>query len=340
MRDHEILRLENFRPACGITLPVAELAYKTYGRLNAARSNLVLYPTSYAAHHSDIDWLIGPGRVLDPERWFIVIPNQFGNGLSTSPSTLGDPFSEGRAPPFSHRDNIAAQEVLVRERFGVDRIALIYGWSMGGQQALHWGALMPERVARICAVCTAARTSDYNRVFLESLRAALMSDPAYENGVFRARPTRALRTFARIYATMALSQGFYRARLWEGLGYGSLEDFLVRNWEASFLHRDPANLLSMIDTWWRSDIADNAVFKGDLDAALAAITAKTMIMPSSTDFYFTATDAESEAVKIPNASFRAIPSDWGHRAGNPATNPADEAVLREAVVDLTADFEG
>jgi homoserine O-acetyltransferase len=336
MAEYEVLELGPFPLACGITLPSAQLAYKTYGTLSPAKDNLVLYPTSYAAHHSDIDWLIGPERVLDPTRWFIVIPNQLGNGLSTSPSTLGDPFGPGGAPPFSHLDNLAAQERLLDEVFGVETIALAYGWSMGGQQALHWGALRPERVQRICAVCTAARTSDYNKVFLSSLKATLTSDPAYRDGVFVDRPTRSLRAFARIYATMALSQDFYRDRLWAGLGFSSLEDFLVRSWEASFLHRDPANLLSMIDTWAASDIAANATFGGDLDAALRAIRAPTMIMPSTTDFYFTATDAEAEAAKMPGARFRPIESQWGHRAGNPVQNPADEAVLRAAVAELTA----
>lgn len=337
MADFQRFELGPFRLACGIVLPEAQLAYKTYGTLSPAKDNLVLYPTSYAAHHSDVDWLIGPGRVLDPTRWFIVIPNQLGNGLSTSPSTLGDPFGQGRAPAFSHLDNLAAQERLLDEVFGVETIALAYGWSMGGQQALHWGALRPDRVRRICAVCTAARTSDYNRVFLSSLKATLTADPAYRTGVFTERPVRGLRAFARIYATMALSQGFYRERLWAGLGFASLEDFLVRSWEASFLHRDPANLLSMIDTWAGSDISANETFGGDLDAALGAIRAPTLIMPSTTDFYFTAADAEAEAAKMPGATFRPIESQWGHRAGNPIQNPADEAVLRAAVAELTSD---
>jgi len=338
MADHESFELGPFRLACGITLPTAQLVYKTYGTLSPAKDNLVLYPTSYAAHHGDVDWLIGSGRVLDPARWFVVIPNQLGNGLSTSPSTLGDPFTAGRAPAFSHLDNLAAQERLLDEVFGVETIALAYGWSMGGQQALHWGALRPGRVRRICAVCTAARTSDYNRVFLSSLTATLTADPAYRDGVFTERPTRALRAFARIYATMALSQGFYAKRLWAGAGFASLEDFLVRGWEASFLHRNPANLLSMIDTWAASDVSANPTFGGDLAAALGAIRAKTVIMASTTDFYFTAAEAEAEAAQIPDAIFRPIESEWGHRAGNPAQNPADEAVLRRAVAALTADL--
>jgi len=336
MADHDIFEIRSFALQRGLTLPLARLAYKTYGTLNTTRSNAILYPTSYGAHHSDIDWLIGPGRVLDPTRWFIIIPNQFGNGLSSSPSTLAEPFGLGRDPVFTHVDNVAAQEQLLREVFGIERLALVYGWSMGGQQALHWGALHPDRVGAICAVCTSARTSPHNRVFLEGIRATLTTDAAYRDGRFVERPVKGLRAFARVYAGWAMSQAFYREELWRSVGFSSLEDFLVRSWEANFLRRDPADLLSMIETWMASDISANPVHGGDLARALGAITAPSIIMPSETDLYFPTADSAIETAMMPNATLRPIPSIWGHRAGNPAQNPADEALLRQAVQDLLA----
>ena len=90
----------------------------------------------------------------------------------------------------------------------------------------------------------------------------------------------------------------------------------------------------MLDTWYHSDISDNEVFQGDLDAALGAITARAIVMPSRTDLYFTPEDSEIETAKMPNAEYRPIESIWGHRAGNPAQNPEDEAMLRQAVADL------
>jgi homoserine O-acetyltransferase/O-succinyltransferase len=336
MTDYETFELGPLTLQRGLTLPKAHLAYKTYGRLAPDKGNLILYPTSYGAHHTDIDWLIGPNRVLDPERYFIVIPNQLGNGLSTSPSNLTEPFGLGRNPVFTHWDNIHAQERLLREVFGVMQPALIYGWSMGGQQALHWAALFPDRVARICAVCTSARTSPHNKVFLEGIRATLTSDAAWIDGRFVERPVRSLRAFARVYAGWAMSQAFYRRRLWAEIGFATLEDYLVRAWEGNFLRRAGEDLLSMIETWYQSDISDNARFNGNLESALGAITARALIMPSTTDLYFTAADSEAEARLMPNAEFRPIVSDWGHRAGNPVQCPQDEAVLRQAVRDLLA----
>jgi homoserine O-acetyltransferase/O-succinyltransferase len=336
MVDYETFEIGPLVLQRGMTLPRAHLAYKTYGRLAPDKSNVILYPTSYAAHHTDIDWLIGPDRVLDPERHFIIIPNQLGNGLSSSPSNLAEPFGLGRNPVFTHWDNVHAQERLLRECFGVTKLALVYGWSMGGQQALHWGAIFPDRVARICAVCTAARTSPHNRVFLEGIRATLTADGAWRDGRFIERPVRALRAFSRVYAGWAMSQAFYREKLWATIGYTSLEDYLVRAWEGNYLRRAAEDLLSMIETWYQSDVSDNPIYSGNLEAALGAIKARAIIMPSTTDLYFTLADGEAEARLMPNAELRPIESIWGHRAGNPMQCPEDEAVLRRAVQDLLA----
>lgn len=336
MSEPEIFELGQVQLQRGLTLPRASLAYKTYGTLAADKRNAVLYPTSYGAHHTDIDWLIGPGRILDPTRYFIVIPNQFGNGLSSSPSNLAEPFGFGRNPPFTHWDNVHAQRRLLEEKFGITKLRLIYGWSMGGQQALHWGAIFPDKVERICALCTSARTSPHNKVFLEGIRATLTADGAWRDGRFIERPVRALRAFARVYAGWAMSQAFFRERLWETIGFASLEDFLVRAWEGNFLRRSGEDLLSMIDTWYDSDISDNPIYGGDLGKALGSITARSLIMPSTTDLYFTPEDSEAETRQMPNAEFRPIRSIWGHRAGNPIQNPQDEAFIRTAVEELLA----
>ena len=92
----------------------------------------------------------------------------------------------------------------------------------------------------------------------------------------------------------------------------------------------------MIDTWLRCDVSDNPLYQGDYDRALAAIQAHTWVMPSTTDLYFTPADCQREAAQIPRATYRPIPSIWGHRAGNPYQNPADEAFIREAVRECLA----
>jgi homoserine O-acetyltransferase len=326
--------LKNFNLHCGVVLPEAKLVYQTYGELNRDRSNAILYPTSYGAQHTDLEWLIHPDRILDPTRWFIIIPNMFGNGLSSSPREDSTSILTKSEFYFSHFDNFRAQKQLLEEVFGIERLALIYGWSMGAQQAYHWGALACDRVERIVALCGTARTTDHNQIFLDSLRSALMADPTWTGSHFAGTPERGIRAFARIYASWAASQAFYREGLYYQLGYTSLEDYLLSGWEANYRKRDPHNLLAMIDTWRHCDVSDNPVYQGAYQQALASIRAKTLVMPSTSDLYFTPEDCQAEAKIIPNAQYRPIPSIWGHRAGNPYQNPVDEAFIRDAVREL------
>jgi homoserine O-acetyltransferase/O-succinyltransferase len=325
--------LKNFEFQCGVCLPEAQIVYQSYGNLNRDRSNVILYPTSYGAQHSDIDWLIRPDGILDPTRWFVIVPNMFGNGLSTSPSNSNCGLKE-QGFWFSHFDNVRAQQQLLQEVFQIENLALIYGWSMGAQQAYHWGALFPDRVQRIAALCGTARTTDHNRIFLQSLRSALTADPAWKGTGFDQIPDRGFRTFARIYASWAASQAFYREGIYYRLGYASLEDYLVRAWEASYRKRDPHDLLAAIDTWLHCDLSDNPQYRGNYKAALGAIRAKIFVMPATTDLYFTPEDCAAEAALIPNAEYYPIPSIWGHRAGNPYQNPADETFIRSQIQTL------
>jgi homoserine O-acetyltransferase len=320
--------LGDLRLQSGDILPDARLTWKTHGTLSAARDNVVLYPTSYSAQHPDLEWLIGPDGVLDPTRWFVVIPDMFGNGLSTSPS--GTPAWPGLVTTW---DNVHAQRRLLADLWGIERLHAVYGWSMGAQQAYHWAALFPEAVERAVVVCGSARTATHNRVFLKGLLAILEAAPEYRGpGRFLSEPKAALRAFGRIYAGWALSQDFYRANLHEvALGAPDLETFLRSDWEERFARRPAADLYAQLQTWEASDISANDRYGGDLDRALGAITARVLLMPGETDLYFRVADNAAERSRLRTAALTPIPSIWGHRAGNPAGIPADAAFLKNAV---------
>ena len=332
LHDHEIFEAGDVMLQSGTVFPSLKLAYKTYGVLSPARDNVILYPTSFSAQHTDTEWLIGPDGVLDPTRYFIIIPNLLGNGLSSSPSNTAGPF-----PEVTYHDAIAVQRRLLTERFGITRLALVYGWSMGGMQAYHWAALHPDMVERAAVVCGSARCAPYNHVFLESVKAALTGDPAFRSGRFVEKPTAGYRAMGRVYAGWAMSHGFYRDELWREAGFTSLEDYLVRTWDTTFTRRDANDLLAQVGIWQRGNVSACAAFGGDLDRALAAITAHMLLMPGATDRYFDVRDNEDELPKLVNARsavLHPIPSQHGHRAGNPVNNPRDQAFLRAEVTAL------
>jgi homoserine O-acetyltransferase len=329
--DHDTHDFGNVTLQSGAVLKKARLAYKTFGTLNAAYSNAIVYPTSFGTHHSDIEWLVGPGKALDPAKYFIVIPNMLGNGLSSSPSDHADVEGRRTFPRITLYDNVTLQQQLLCSRFGVERVALVVGFSMGAQQAFHWGVLFPDLVERIAPICGSAKTSRHNLVFLEGIKATLIHDPAWRDGTFATPPVQSIRAMARVYAGWGLSQAFYREQLHLKIGFSTLEDFLERDWEAGFLRRDADNLLAMLWTWQHADISDNPIYRGDLRAALGAIRARALVMPSETDLYFTTEDSRREVAMMPNADLRPIPTVWGHRVNNPVQNPADARFVDEAL---------
>jgi homoserine O-acetyltransferase len=312
----------------GGTIRDARLVWQTHGTLNAAKDNVILYPCSYTAQHADMAWLIGPDGILDPTRWFIVIPDMFSNGLSSGAADTAD-----YPAVVTSRDNVRAQARLLREQFGIERLAAVYGFSMGAQQAYHWAALFPQQVARAIVLCGSARTAVHNKIFLSSLLRTLEAAPEHiGGGYFSAEPRGALRAFAHIYASWALSQDFYRAGLHlTALKAPDLETFLRTDWEERYHARRAANLYAQLVTWFHGDISANPLYNNDLVAALNAIRAKVLLMPGRTDLYFPVADNAAEMAHLHYAELRPIPSIWGHRAGSPSASPEDFAFVKSAV---------
>lgn len=314
----------------GGTIRDAAIVWQTHGTLNPARDNVVLYPCSYTAQHPDMAWLIGPEGILDPTRWFIVIPNMFSNGLSSGAADTPD-----YPAIVTSRDMVQAQQRLLAEQFGIERLACVYGFSMGAQQAYHWAALFPDRVDRAIMLCGSARTATHNKVFLSGLLRTLEAAPEHiGGGRFSAEPRAALRAFAHIYAGWALSQDFYRANLHiTALGAPDLDTFLRTDWEDRYHARFAANLYAQLVTWYHGDISAHPRYQGDLVRALQAIEARVLLMPGRTDLYFPVADNAAEIPHLKHAELRPVPSIWGHRAGNPNVSREDFAFVKSAVRD-------
>ncbi len=321
----------------GQTLPSAQLRYRWRGALNARVDNLVVLPTHYGgALAANQIWADDPASPLAAGEYCVVLPALFGNGESSSPSHWHAPARPGDFPRISLFDNIHAQARLIDTVFDGARIALVAGWSMGGMQALQWAAYAPQRVNAALAVCATACCYPHNALFLDGVKAALMADPAFTAAGDRI-PEAGLRAFARVYAGWAYSQRFFRDGLYRTLGFESI-DALVAHWEADHLAQHAHDLLAMLDTWQHADIGAAPPYAtnklANTSAALAAIRARTILMPSTTDLYFTAEDAARDAAGISGARCLPLVSDFGHCAGGPGREPASMRTIFAAMTEL------
>jgi homoserine O-acetyltransferase len=335
MADPQVFTVQDFRPRQGGLLPEARLVYTTHGALNAERSNAIVFPTHYGGTHVDNEWLIGDDRAFDPRRYFIIVPNMLGNGVSSSPSNTPAPYGGPDFPRITVEDNVRLQYRLVSEHFGIERLQMVAGFSMGAQQSYQWAVSFPTLVERCVPICGSARTSPHNYVFLEGVIAALTADAGWQDGYYDQPPVRGLRALGRVWAGWGVSQAFYRQHTYRQAGFTSLEDYIVRGWEEPFLASDANDLLAMAWTWQHADVGDTPGFDGSFERALASITARTLVMPAATDLYFPPEDSAYEVQHIPGAELRVIPSIWGHGAGA-GPNQADAAFVDGALQEWLA----
>lgn len=333
--DYEIFDLGDVTLQSGVTLPNAFLAYKTYGKLNEKKDNVIVYPTAFGDQHVQNEWLIGNGMALDPQKYFIIVPNLLGNGLSSSPSNTPPPFDRANFPQVTIYDNVQFQYRLVTEKFDIQKIALVVGWSMGGIQSFQWGASFPDMVERIAPFCGGAKTWPQMYVVLDGMKAALMATIGFEASKRNQLTPADMRAVGRVYAGWGVSQAFYREELYRELGFDSLEDFVAGVWEKSFMKMDPHNVLAMLWTGQFADISANPTYNGDFDKALKSIKALACIMPGSTDLFCTADENKYEAKHIPRASFHPIESIWGHFAGR-GINRVDNKFIDDNLKRLLA----
>ena len=322
----------------GEMLRGARLAYRSLGTLNADKSNAILVTTWFSGTGKVMqDVYVGADHALDPSRYFIIIVDQLGSGVSSSPHNTPAPQTMAKFPRLSIGDDVRAQHRLLTEVFGIEKLVLVVGGSMGGQQAYEWAVAYPPMVERAAVIAATARISLHQRVFVEALVEAITADPGWAGGWYASGlDVRAgLHRMARIVATAGWSAQFYRDERWRSIiGMSSLDDFINGVMKAYFEPMDPHALLCQMHKWQRADVSRHT--GGDLVAALARITAKTMVMPISHDLFFPPQECEADCALVPGATFRVIQSPEGHMGLNgfePGYMQQVNAYLTELLAD-------
>lgn len=309
---YEFFDVGEFQLEEGGVIPNLQLAYVTHGELNADKSNAILIPTWFSGTSGDWDNYIGPGRALDPEKYFIIVINQIGNGVSTSPHNSPEPIAMANFPHVRIGDDVRAQHQLITEMFGIKELALVVGGSMGAQQTYEWAVRYPDMVKRAAPIAGTAKNTVHDFIFTQTLLDAITSDPGWNGGNYSSHTEVAdgLKRHADIWAVMGLSTEFYQQEKWRMFGVETAEQFTNGFLQPLFQSLDPNSLLTMGWKWQRGDVSRHT--NGDLAAALGRIKAKVMVMPIDEDMFFPVRDCAAEQALIPNSELKIISSICGH----------------------------
>jgi homoserine O-acetyltransferase/O-succinyltransferase len=316
--DYELISIGELDLEEGGKIPDCQLAVATFGELNDAKDNAILIPSWYSGTHQI--WrevYIGPEHALNPERYFIVAINQIGSGLSTSPHNADGPNAQlamSKFPKVRIGDDVVAQERLLREHFGIERLALAVGGSMGAQQTYEWAVRFPDRVLRAAPIAGTAQNTPHDFLLAETMKEAIMSDPGWNGGRYQSNEdvVDGIVRQSHIWAVVGFSTEFWKQEVWRALEFDSKEAFLTGFLEPYFTAMDPNDLLSQAWKWQRGDVTRHCA--GDLAAALGRITAKTFVMPIDEDLLFPPRDCASEQQLIAGSELRVVNDVLGHLA--------------------------
>ena len=316
--DYDLISIGRLGLEEGGTIPDCQLAVTTWGQLNEARDNAILIPSWYSGTHQIWrDVYVGPEHALNPDRYFIVAVNQIGSGLSTSPhnaSGANEGLAMSKFPRVRIGDDVVAQERLLRQHFGIERLALVVGGSMGAQQTYEWAVRFPDRVMRAAPIAGTAQNTPHDFLLVETIREATWSDPGWNGGAYASNTDveAGLKRQAHIWAVVGFSTEFWKQEVWRALDFQTRDEFMTGFLEPYFTVRDPNDLLTQSWKWQHGDVARHT--GGDLAAALGRITARTFVIPIDEDLLFPVRDCAPEQQLIKNSELRVVEDVIGHLA--------------------------
>ena len=318
VEEHVFSHSDTFSLESGGTLPGFQLRYTTYGTLNEAHDNVVWVCHALTANAQVLDWwagLFGPGKLYDPDRYFVVCANMLGScygstgPLSDNPLT-GHPFYHN-FPILTNRD-IARSFDLLRQQLNIPQIHTIIGGSMGGQQALEWAIMEPDRVQHLIQIASNAQHSPWGIAFNESQRMAIQYDSTWSEST----PIAGLNGMRTARSIALLSYRHYRtyANTQQETSSEKTDDFRAASYQ-QYQGEKLARRFNAFTYWILSKAMDSHHVgrgRGRIEEVLRAIQARCLFIGVDTDVLFPPTEQELLAQQVPHAHHTTITSDYGH----------------------------
>jgi homoserine O-acetyltransferase len=317
--ETQIYNLYDFQFEDGTTMPELRIAYETQGTLSPARDNaIVLLHDALADHHAFADW-VGPGRLFDTNKYFVITADAIGGGESSSPSDeKGQEF-----PHYTIRDVMAAEYALVSRGLGVTRLRAIVGRSMGAFVGLEWAIHHPD-MPRAVVLLAPSPYSDANfKLLVDLTMSAVTLDPDWDGGHYERNPVEGLRRAGMIYYPWSVSAAYLDQVPAATVARESEET------AKSFAAWDANALMLRYAAMRGHDVT--VPFGGSLDAALARAAMPVLLLESLSDRLIRPVGVRRLSAALPHASYAEIPGELGHRAitaapGNPEAEFIERAI--------------
>ncbi len=307
----------NFKLESGIVLPEVKVAFRTYGQLNADQSNVIWVCHALTANAEVHEWwpeMFGAGRVLDPDKYFIVCPNFLGScygSTGASSAEVPEKFQLKNFPLVTIADMVKAHR-LVAKHLDIKRIHLLIGASLGGQQALQWAVSFPEDIHQLCVLATNAFHSPWGMAFNASQRLAMQADESFQNNLANGGKAalKAARSIALLsYRTPDIYNSTQAEKSSDTVEHFSAERYQEYQGEKLVKRFCPYAYYAITKSMDSHNLGRG---HASVEDALTKIEAKTLCIGLRSDRLFQPEEQQFLAKHIPNARYLEIDSIYGH----------------------------
>jgi homoserine O-acetyltransferase len=313
--DGQVAKIGDLKLESGQVLRDCKVGYRTFGQLNADKSNVVVWATWFSGSSSDLAALIGPGKLVDSSRYYVITVDALANGISSSPSN--SPLQPRmQFPRVTIRDMVNSQHELLTRVLHLDHVKAVMGISMGGMQTFQWALSYPTFMDKVIPIVGSPQLAPYDLLLWQANLDAIRRDPDYKNGDYTQEPVLpAVQELADLELT---TPDFYnrdttRKQFFEAVGKRGAPAFGANN------------RVMQLEAMMGHDVA--APFGGSMERAAQSLKAKMLVVVNVHDHMVTPGPAV-EFAKLAKSELLELRGDCGHRAPSCEQDRVGAAIAR------------
>lgn len=317
--EPSIYTMQDFKFEDGSVLPELRIAYETQGKLSPAGDNAIVAMPGARGGRDALAPLIGPGKVLDTDKYFVVTADSIGGGGSSSPADgAGQDF-----PRYTIRDMMEAEAALITNELKLTRLRAVVGRSMGAFIALEWAIHHPTMMQSVVLIAPSPKAEANFQLVVDVMNSVITLDPDWQGGHYEHNPEEGLRRAGMVYYPWDVSAA-YLERV-SAKRFGDEMEAMAQ----SFAGWDANSLVFRYAACRGHDVA--APFGGDMATALKQIQAPVLILASASDRLLGLYGTRRIRDGVKRATYVEIPSDMGHRGLGPDAEPGEAAIIARSI---------
>ena len=271
--------LGDFQLGSGQVIQQCKIGYRTFGQLNAEKSNAILFPAWFSGGSQDLVQYIGPDKIINSSKYFVIAVDPLGNGVSSSPSnSTAQPGAS--FPRFTIRDMVASQHRLLTEGLGISHLHAVMGISMGGMQTLQWIVSYPSFMDRAVPIVGSPRLAPYD-LLLWTTQLEIIEEALKDHSDPKEARTAAMGMIARIQELALSTPAHFNA----GVAREALAESLSRKGADYIQRNDPYNWAAQLRAMIDHDISQP--FGGELERTSAEVEAEVLVVAAEQDHMVT-----------------------------------------------------